>query len=331
MDNNQFDMMFNLLSQDRQNHIMQLLNNMASDLHNKIEKEVVHTIEITEKFDKEEPKQFVYMKIGFEIYNNPKLINPTNAIASKFSISELEVFKEDSINDWLDHVTRIEKNDDKKFYQKDGTVVKSISNKTEKSNTYEFNLPNDNGTSIPLFGMPFPESQFSQPQQGDSTPLPPPHIQTMTDEEKIKVQEWRFGISDGKDAFTVSEYIDKFRIISAKSMSNFVSSMDVDDQSESHDKVDSLISCVKSLYECFRSCDFTKWFKEELEQVGFIRYGNDMLIPAWAYPVILKNNKGLVVRDVIDKPHVIGKKFISLDCNYTGCIPYALCNIPNRI
>jgi hypothetical protein len=81
---------------------------------------------------------------------------------------------------------------------------------------------------------------------------------------------------------------------------------------------------LKDLQAAFSTCDFWKFNKSELGQLGFMNWSDEfLLIPVWAFPIILKNSKNkkvytpasqeLMIRDI----DVHEKPLIKY-----GCVPY---------
>jgi hypothetical protein len=140
--NVKIQLMLELLSKERQveiqraiyNTIMELTKNMkpedAATLHGKV-------FEITIAFDKEQPFQYVYfigqlIKVDVPIPPEKlKTITIFPYMVMQFIIQDLEVYKQDNIDSWLDYKKKIEQQKSI-YYENQTTGEKKISNEEIK-------------------------------------------------------------------------------------------------------------------------------------------------------------------------------------------------------
>lgn len=278
MENNsaKIEIMLSTLSPDRKKHLEDISSNASRLL---LEKNVntngSYKVEITERFDKEEPKQFVYFLIDIRFQHVPQ----QNGYASHITILDMEVYKEDNIDHWLDHNDRINKQNSL-YSELEGKVVQ------------------DNITT---------QTTENKIQNEDD----------MTDEEYVNEQLWLYlnlFTSPSPKKRTNKEYINIFHktmvMFSNRAMETFIST----DQDNAMESFNYIQEAYNKLMSEFDLCDFTSFNKSELEELGFINWKNKMmLLPLWAYPCIMKNNDGLIVNDIHGNKFVVGKNYIDIE------------------
>lgn len=143
--------MYNLLSDERKGEMRKLITETINKFKDsgKLEYGRMYPFEVTKAFDQEEPIQFVYMKCVFKVDEIPfedimnkfgsneitKKLDNAPITAVKMILEDIEVFKEDKMFDWVDHVSRINKQnienkDSQLFYE--NNIFKDDDDKKEK-------------------------------------------------------------------------------------------------------------------------------------------------------------------------------------------------------
>lgn len=276
------------LSTERKNHIHKLIENSINPLKNNANQNMTYQLEITERFDKEEPHQFVWMSFNFSLQHLGFLIPNYNggmigAVQAHASITDMEIYSPPDIDGWLDHVQRIKDLQSKNLLKNDEDKKEETSNNTviiNNQNEIDMNDENDDLDEqkaieeleylfSPLFSSPYPKSH--------------------SNEDYIKIFQ-------------------KYSAIFAnRVMAGFINMQD-EPISLVQNRVNEALVMLTSEFE---NCDFTKFSKEQLETLGFVNWKNKILmIPIWAYPIILKNNKGLILNDIKGEEWFVGKDYI---------------------
>lgn len=292
MENNEekVRIMFDKLSDSRRKQIEGQITDAVKTLEDNNAKENVdYAIEITDKFDKEEPHQFVWIKTVISFHNSsfavqtPQGIRP--AKAAKVAVVDMEVYDSSSLDHWLDHCERIKKQDNL-YYSKDGV---------EKKNKFD-----DNNLVNEI------ESALNE---------------ELEDETLINEQEYSFSdlfISNHPTKKSKEQYKNIF-IGHARIFANRILDVKL---KINPDNVNSALpsgmgfvnDALLWLTSEFELCDFTEFNKSELEMFGFVNWRNKFLmIPIWAFPIILKNNKGLKLTDINGNTFVLGKDYIDME------------------
>jgi len=130
--------MYDLLSGERKSELSKFIVETITNFRNsgKLQYETIYPLEITKAFDQEEPKQFIYVRCAFKVYEKPvedvinlfgvndftKAISTPTIPSIRMILEDVEVFNEDNIFEWLDHVNRINKQnsenkDNQLFYE----------------------------------------------------------------------------------------------------------------------------------------------------------------------------------------------------------------------
>ena len=163
------NIMWEKLSKERQGHLHKMIIETLDKFKQsgKLEIGKVYPIELTHGFDQEEPKQYVYIMCAFRYNDNkiPMMISssmpPIMANTIELRFTDVEVFKEDNLFDWLDHVNRIEKGNrenknDQLFYEdnifkkdKEGDSENTENEKKDNKETKKTN-PNQCGINQPI-------------------------------------------------------------------------------------------------------------------------------------------------------------------------------------
>lgn len=287
INNEKIAIMMEKLSKERQNHVNGLIQGAIDKLTSKnVNQNITYTAELTERFDKEEPHQFIWISFNFSSSNLPFMI-PTpmgglvNAVQNLISITDMEVYSPSNIDEWLDHTSRIKEQKEKESKEDNSSNSKQENNMDNQIN------PNNNN-----------EEEFDE-------------------EQAIIELEWLFSplfSSPHTKENTPEEYMNIFSrytsIFANRMMKNFINIEDKMLDSMYDNMNESLIMLTSE----FDKCDFTKFSKEQLEQLGFVNWRNKtLMIPIWAYPIILKNNKGLILSDIKGEEWAVGRDYIFTD------------------
>lgn len=273
------------LSKERQNHINALIEGAINKIKNNSNQNTTYNLEITERFDKEEPFQFVWLSLSFSIQNLgfaiPTPNGMANAIGTNLVITDIEIYPQSDIDGWLDHVKRIKEQEATNLL-KEAEVKNNASNNKNIDNQVEVDTDDEDDR--------------------------------MDEQKAVEELEWLFTplfSSPFPKEYSTDEYIKIFQryssIFANRIISGFINIQDEPIQSIKN-KIDEALIMLTSEFD---KCDFTKFSKEQLEQLGFVNWRNKtLMIPIWAYPIILKNNNGLIVIDVQGEEWVIGKEYI---------------------
>lgn len=285
-----------------------------------------YTSELTEKFDKEEPIQFVWIKFVINFVQTPFVTMTPQGLQPQLGISyqiiDMDVYEQSSIDGWLDHVKRIEQQNNL-YYEKNGKVqnnknINFIINETkfnDVSNIFETNIMNPN-----------PEKQQNQQQNENENEFEEEEEEEypeLTDEEKINEQRFYFMPFFSGVTKTISkkqEYLDIYTRYT-KNFANRIMQTHIYGNHEDRSVDYTFIhQTLMNMVSEFENCNFTSFTKKELEIFGFTNWKNkSMMIPLWAFPIILKNNDGLKLVDIHGKEYIIGKDFIE-EINKNGCM-----------
>lgn len=295
------NIMFNSLSKERRTHIENQIQGVINLLlDKKAQLGTEHSVELTERFDKEEPHQFIWLSMKILFIQQPYMVQTpqgmSQAIGYATRIVDAEVYGTGGIDHWIDHVQRIKKQDNI-YLSKDGVVEQD---KTESNNF------NETVNNI--------EKEMNEENKEE-----------FTEEDAINEQLWEF-----KEMFnlpnpvqrTTKEYIKTYqRYMSV--FSNKLMEMRLDsDEDNFFGIVSDIQNSLSMLMSEFDKCNFTSFRKAELESLGFINWRNKiMLIPVWAYPCILKNNHGLVVKSTYGDELIVGRNFMDTDSANNGSMP----------
>jgi hypothetical protein len=86
----------------------------------------------------------------------------------------------------------------------------------------------------------------------------------------------------------------------------------------------SSVAALQELHIKFSKCDFTKFNSQQLKFFGFVNWSDKMmLIPVWALPVVMMNNKGIKLTSIDKKEVVVGRDVLEFRVRY-GCTIYGL-------
>lgn len=328
------NIMWDLLSDQRKLEVDKIITDTISKFEQsgKVEINKIYPFEITQGFDQDKNDvQYIYLRCAFR-FNEipPNIFMPINGMPIPKNIVDvrvldIEVFKEDEIFDWLDHVNRIEKekneNKENQLFYEDNIFTKEEDIKPdEKDNKYDnehkpiiknlfskesinpkqtnINKPIENkeGIEDKIFGY-HNFSDLINTNMGSATTFnnnidfgEPPHL--------IPKKELFDFYSKSEPDKSNAEYLSIFRTYS-RNIVNFTMLIyynHKDDSEMGDNHVMKLIHALKNLQNNFSNCDFWKFSRYELGQLGFINWSDEiLLIPIWAFPVILKNSKDKIV------------------------------------
>lgn len=302
MENNQekVNLMMNMLSSERKAIIEVQVNDTVNSIKkNQKNHDTVFKIELTHDFGAEEPRQYVW--ISFKVTMSPiPFMIPTPQGTVQFTdtfvqATDMDVYLPDDINDWLDHVDRLNKQTNL-YLEKQGKVEQSID---DEKNKIKVNLSS-------VIHDKLNDNELSDDEDTES------------ENELMIEQQWMFSdlfASVRPEQRTKEAYLNIFNKHTALLLNRI---MDTHINMEDDDNVDGAYNHVHhglvTLISEFEKCDFTVFNKKELETLGFINWRNNiMLIPLWAFPIILKNNIGLSVKHIHDFNVTVGTDYIPID------------------
>lgn len=287
------ELFMNNLSEEKRNHVKQVLQSTVNTLkENKANEDATFIVEITEKFDKVEPAEFIWMRVSISLLNNPLIIQTPEGnqhVKTVVKIIDGESYNIDTFGTWIDHVERIKKSP-LLYMEKEGEVIEN-----------KFDNPmQDTILSI--------EREINDEIKNESTE------RDITDEELINEQSWFFSelfASAHPIKKTNEQYIKTFqkhmKLFCNRMMDTFLNQENENLGGAYHHLQNGFIMLTSD----FEMCDFTSFKKEELETFGFTNWRNKILmIPLWAFPIVLKNNTGLILKDIHGDSYIVGTDYI---------------------
>ena len=301
-------LMWEMLSEERQIEIENLIGKTLTEFKktDKFELGKMFPFELTTGFDQEEPHQFVYTKFIFRVNEIPT----TSANTAQLLFEDMEVFKQESINHWIDHVDRINKEnpDTKLFYE--NTVY---GDKNVKHNQAQISNAIDDGK------VDMPKNRIEEFLKNKFIGENKEINEDVTDESL-------FDFFD-KDSFKLSndEYIEVFKSFAKASLNAASDSFIHKGHWGKEASFNNVINILKSLQNRFSLCDFWTMKQDDLAEMGFVNWANKMmLIPFWAFPVILKNSKDKVLhtRENVDFT-IVDNARVDF-ANTFGCVTYGI-------
>lgn len=347
--NPKLSIMWEMLSKERQGQINKMLIDTIDKFKKSGQLEVgkIYPFELTHGFDQEEPKQYIYMMCAFRLtkLDNPIIINkslPPVTTGLDIAMQDVEVFKEDQMFNWLDHVNRIEKNNSQNkenqlFYEDNIFKKDKEGEKSESGSEQQQEKKSENKKANPN------QCNINKPID-DNTDMKKDSIGVMVgridfvEDNKSEIDN-KYSVKHGipkKELFDFyeenepdksnDEYLSLFKTYSRNIVNHttvtYYTHRIRDEESDS--QVLNLIHALKNLQASFCKCNFWNFNKQELGQLGFMNWSDEiLLIPVWAFPIILKNSKDKLVYtpssdetlirdiDVDEKPLI---KY--------GCVPY---------
>ncbi len=358
--NPKLQIMWEALSENRQKEInMRIVNSIKKfESSGQLELGKTYPLEFTFGFDKEEPIQYVYLMCAFRLIKPDKPIQinknlPPAKTIMDIAMRDIEVFKADNMYDWVDHVNRLNKNseqnkEDQLFYennifenkkQEGDSGKKEVENTSEKKSQQQdkSNPPNQCNINKPIdvkeldnenemFGrVLFPDTENENKPKYVLHGIEESELFDFYDEE----------VSEKSN----EEYLSIFRLYSRNMVNQVMrgyyghkidfdaNEKDNDDDENNNDDTDVVLGSLyslKNLQASFCKCDFWKFNKYELGQLGFINWSDELLlIPIWAFPIILRNsrdkilycpnNENIIVKNIDITEHPSSKY---------GCVPY---------
>lgn len=310
-----------------------------------------YPLEFTFGFDKEEPIQYVYLMCAFRIVKSDKPIQinknlpPTTSIVD-IAMRDIEVFKKDQMFNWLDHVNRINKTneqnkEDQLFYE--NNIFKGKENE-------EGQKKNEGDDSEKKSSQSSDEQKNNPNQCHINKPIDDKNIIMGSDmfgrfsvvEEPINENKYILHGIDEKELFDFytdemdeksnDEYLSLFRLFSRNIVNQVTQGyyghkIEPENKSEDEKEESSIIKSVYSLKKlqiAFCKCDFWKFNQYELGQLGFINWNDELLlIPVWAFPVILRNSREKIVYTPSNEETIIKNIDIrEYPSTKYGCVPY---------
>ena len=352
--NPELSTMWEMLSKQRQGELNNMIIKTIDKFKGSGQLEVgkIYPFELTHGFDQQEPKQYVYLMCAFRLtkLDNPIIVNkniPPVTTGLDIALQTVEVFKEESMFNWLDHVNRIEKNNrenkENQLFYEDNIFKQEKDKETEKEKSESVNNNKVEENKKDKRVNPN-QCNINKPIEGDAnTDMNNNSIGVMIGRvdysENIELENNEYSIKHGipkKELFDFYEENepdkpnDKYLSIFKTFSRNIVNHTTVTyyNHRVHDDKADNdvlkLIHALKNLQVSFCKCNFWNFNRNELGQLGFMNWSDDvLLIPVWAFPIILKNSKDKIVYtptseqvlvrdiDIHEKPMV---KY--------GCVPY---------
>jgi hypothetical protein len=276
------ELMFGLLSKERQGEIQRAIYNTILELTKNMkpeESESLHgkVIELTIAFDKEYPYQYVYF-IGqlVKIENNLipetlKKLMPTALM--QFVMKDIEVYKQDNIDSWLDYKKKLEKQQSV-YYENQNTGEKRVEGQDVKQEEQNSAIDPKDITNDEMYEY-YNEyvQKYSVDEYLDKFYFASRSLINNVFESKLYQRHW------GND-YSLKQ---NFRLVTA--LQNFFSAVDFTEFSKSELEMLGFIN-----------------YKDKC-----------MLIPIWAYPIALRNHTGLEIETVTGKNIIIGMDINSTD------------------
>jgi hypothetical protein len=279
-------LMYNLLSEERKGEMRKLITETINKFKEsgKLEYGRMYPFEVTKAFDQKEPKQFVYMKCIFKVDEIPfeDIMNKfgSNDITRKLDnapittvkmiLEDIDVFKEDSVFHWVDHVDRInkqniEKKDSQLFYE--NNIFKNDDNKNKekdqaKIESAEFNKDSHQAKKMQMMDDVINTNLKDKIKYGIGVDFD--NGINNSDEEDINNEAFFDFYYPEAEILNNNEYFDMFKTYARASlnccMDNFVNKGDVDSKEMFYNTIISL----KTLQSRFSNCDFWKFNRELL-------------------------------------------------------------------
>ena len=227
-------LMMDLLSQERKEetgkHISETLMKVISK--GSLKDVVGKQVEFTIAFDKEEPKQYLYVKGVFLKFNPEQMdgivanIVEHSGNALQFAMIDAEVYKEENAHNWLDHRSRIEEQ-----AKNDSTLV------------YD-----DNVTGAEKY----------------------PENKNDIDPEGVSEKEMYDYYDANIPKYSIEDYINKFEFVTKMLINRMMESYLNRNKITVHAALGYNIELVKGLQNYFSAVDFTEFTKDELTMIGMI-------------------------------------------------------------
>lgn len=332
---------WDLLSSERQKEINNILVATIKKFEDsdKLEFDKIYPFELTHGFDQENPIQYIYLMCAFRLkkLDKPLVQNDLVKVTSVIDISvqEIEVFKEENMYNWIDHVNRIEKSskenkENQLFYEDNIFNKETESNNKQKEkkfpNQCNINKPNDDTKKIDIgdIGSVIEKSFMQNNDTNSNNNNNNNNVDDYLPHGIPKNELFDFYKKE-EPIRTNQEYIDMFNVYSRKITNDAMTIYYFHKLDENETLVKSLHS-LKNLQLSFSNCDFWKFTKNELGQFGFMNWSDElMLIPVWVFPVVLKNSKDKKVHTPINEEVLIRNiDFNLIPATKYGCVPYGL-------
>ena len=356
---------WSLLSQERQEIVSNLLMGVFDKFKKigQVEPNKIYPIELTKGFDTEAPNQYVYIKGAFRIGGlealQPTMIvkdlttsqtvnaEPVKDNSVQFIADIIEVFNNpmdmgdanDSIQ-WIDHVQRIDKTKNKLYYN-DNILNKEGEESTKESKLSQAKITSalikEKGEKAKAFfdnmansTMSFINKNYTFRADKKNTETGLTTIkkeEVINDPQPITPEELFDFYMEGIPVLTNEQYIDLFRAYAKSLLNNAMDGVIHQRYWDENTCFSNMVENLKMLQMNFSSCDFWNFSLEELLELGFVNWANKiLLIPFWAFPIILINSiqKKLHTRDYED--YIIGEDTTDIIdfTNVYGCVIYGI-------
>jgi hypothetical protein len=255
----------------------------------------IYPVEITKAF-KDEPIQYVYVECAFSLVEQTVAENdsiPQKILSTKLNFDKLLVFSKDQMFDWIDYVNKI-KNQKDNVFSKDSILNKENSQSDDSVQIYIKKSIIDKNPNSPFnqkFVLP---KGFYQKQSNELNPEQ--RIETNLNTNEVVEHDDIFDFWDEYvPELEEDEYLDIFRMFSKNAINTVMEGTIIPsffNDSTEFTKL-CLIDTLKDLQHKFSNCDFWKFKKETLLELGFMNFANKiLLVPIWAYPIIHINGFG---------------------------------------
>jgi len=342
--------MYNLLSDERKGEMRKLISETINKFKDsgKLEYGRMYPFEVTKAFDQDEPKQWVYMKCIFKVDEIPfdeiiskfgrnemteKLDNaPITTV--KMILEDIDVFKEDSMFDWVDHVDRINKQnisnkDSQLFYE--NNIFKNDDNKNKdkdqaKIESTEFNKDSHQAKKMKMMDDAINTNLKDKIKYGISLDFD--NGINKNNNEGINNEAFFDFYYPEAEILDNEEYFDVFKNYARASLNACMDNLVNKGYVDSRDMLYNTLISVKTLQSRFSNCDFWKFNRKHLADMGFMNFNNEMLlIPFWAFPVILKNSTGKILATKTGEELIITSDIDINDLdlsNSYGCTIYGI-------
>jgi len=262
--------MLSLLSEERRSEAFSTVIEVLSKFRKtgKLKPSEVYPFELTLAFDQEEPTQFLYLKCSFSVVEQIIGENdniPKTVLSTKLNMEDAEVFGQDDMFTWLDHVNRIEKSSklENSIFNEN-----TIFNKDKKDRTAQSNIRKSITVKDPnsVFNQKtnLPKEFFERTESGNN-----PENAILTNFPSGSAGDDENDIFDfyneNAPILCEEEYLDIFRQYCKNTMNTVMEGFMIPEYFENGITRDDLVDSLKDLQEYFSNCDFWQFKKETLQ------------------------------------------------------------------
>lgn len=291
----------------------------------------IYPIQITKAF-KEEPTQYVYVECAFSLIEQTIAENdsvPQKIFSTKLNFDKLLVFNKDQMFDWIDYVNKI-KNQKDNVFTKDSILNKDKDAPDDSVQVYIKKSIVDKDPNSPFnqkFVLP---KGFYQRQNNEANPEQ--RIETNLNTLQQNQEEEENDVFDFWDEqmpeLTEEEYLDTFRLFSKNAINSVMEGTIISGFFTDETEVTKmcLIDSLKDLQHKFSNCDFWKFKKETLLDLGFMNFANKiLLVPIWAFPILHINGFGRFLAKKDGEFGILDENLDNFDfTNCYGCYGFGI-------